>query len=141
MMVTTGGRGHELFRSVLRRAVVPRSAAYSSSLHGLEAEFASDQLDLIEVESLIDRDHEAEVLEGEPDDLVTAGVLSMLRKLADGDELVDANRLLFLFDSGLALRLHFFARYVPSSARRAPPRRVWPRMDVIVLKMFADTAS
>ena len=37
--------------------------------NGLEAELTSDQLDLVEVESLIDRDHQAKVLERKPDDL------------------------------------------------------------------------
>ena len=37
--------------------------------NGLEAELTSDQLDLVEVESLIDGDHETEILEGERNDL------------------------------------------------------------------------
>src|SRR6185437_6362429 len=74
-----------------------------------------------EVESLIDRDHETEVLEGEANDLVT-GDLELLGKLCDGNELVDANRFPFLLDSGLALRLHFFARYSFVAARRSLAR-------------------
>lgn len=37
--------------------------------NGLEAELARDQLDLVEVESLVDRHHQAEILERERDDL------------------------------------------------------------------------
>ena len=36
---------------------------------GLETELTSNQLDLVEVEALIDRDHEAEILEGKSNDL------------------------------------------------------------------------
>ena len=37
--------------------------------HRLEAELARDQLDLVEVETLVDRDHQPEILERERDDL------------------------------------------------------------------------
>ena len=37
--------------------------------HRLEAELAGDQLDLVEVEALIDRDHQPQILEGERHDL------------------------------------------------------------------------
>src|SRR5712691_9077707 len=68
-------------------------------LHCLEAEFAGDQFDLVEVEPLIDGDHQPEVLEREPDDLYGRG-LQDLRELADGDELVDTNRLLLALHLG-----------------------------------------
>src|SRR6185437_399816 len=38
-------------------------------LHRLEAELSGDELDLIEVETLVDGDHQAKVLECEADDL------------------------------------------------------------------------
>src|SRR5918999_4976254 len=60
--------------------------------NGLEAELCRDQVDLIKVESLVDRDHEAEILERERDDL-RGRDLEDLRELADGDELVYANGL------------------------------------------------
>ena len=73
--------------------------------HRLEAELAGDQLDLVEVEALIDGDHQAEILEREADDLRRRD-LQDLRELADGDELVDADELLLALDLG---------------------RRAWPR--------------
>ena len=77
--------------------------------NGLEAELTSDQLDLIEVESLIDRDHEPEVLEREADDL-RRGNLEDLGELADGDEFVDVNGFPLALTIRLALRLHLLAR-------------------------------
>src|SRR4029077_13594902 len=65
-------------------------------------EFAGDQLDLVEVEALIDGDHQPEVLEREPDDLDCRG-LQDLRELADGDELVDTNCLLLALHLGRLL--------------------------------------
>ena len=70
-------------------------------LHCLESEFAGDQFDLVEIEPLVDRDHQAEVLECEPDDL-DSGDLEDLRELVDRDELVDANGLLLTASTSAA---------------------------------------
>jgi hypothetical protein len=59
--------------------------------HRLEAELARDQLDLVEVEALVDGDHDAQVLEREAHDLGRRD-LEDLRQVRDGDELVDAHR-------------------------------------------------
>ena len=64
-----------------------------------EAELPGDQLDLVEVESLVDGDHQPEVLERERDDLRRRD-LQRLRELADADELVDADGLLLALDRG-----------------------------------------
>jgi hypothetical protein len=77
-------------------------------LHRLESEFAGNELDLIEVKALIDGDHQAEILERESDDLDGLH-LEDLGQLVDGDELVDAHRLLFALDLGLTLGGHLFA--------------------------------
>src|SRR6185437_8067167 len=122
--VTHDGDDGRTRDEIFRRVLLEQRLGIGGVLvleHGLETEFASDQLDLTEVESLIDRDHEAEVLECEANDLVT-GHLELLRKLGDGNELVDAYRFPFLLNSGLALRLHFFARHCFVAAWRALAR-------------------
>src|SRR5207249_3441624 len=67
--------------------------------HGLEAELAGDELDLVEVESLVDGDHQPHLLEGERDDL-RGWRLQDLRELADRDELIDADGLAFALGLG-----------------------------------------
>ena len=122
MIVTIGGRG-------------TRSSALSASVtcsgvrrvlrfaYGLEAELTSDQLDLIEVHSLVDRHHEPEVLERETDDL-RRGNLEDLGELADGDEFVDVNGFPLAFTIRLALRLHLLARrHVVGAPWAAAPLR------------------
>ena len=57
----------------------------------LETELITDHLDLIEIESLVDRHHQAEVLEGRRDDLLGSridqvGQLGNREKLVDADE-------------------------------------------------------
>ena len=69
----------------------------------LETELPGDELDLVEVQALIDGDHQPQVLEREPDDL-DRGNLENLRQLADGDELVHVNGLLLALGLGLLLR-------------------------------------
>src|SRR6185369_15029816 len=71
-------------------------------LHRLESEFTSNQLDLVEVETLVDGDHQAEVLERETDDL-NGRSLENLSQLVDGDEFVDSYRLLFALGFRLSL--------------------------------------
>src|SRR5688500_5790040 len=61
-------------------------------LDRLESELASNELDLIEVETLVDRYHQAEILERESNDLHRRR-LENLRQLTDGNELVDADGL------------------------------------------------
>ena len=59
-----GGSGDEIFLHVGRlvRRVGDRVVRLA---HGLEAELAGDQLDLVEVEALVDGDHQPEILERE----------------------------------------------------------------------------
>ena len=117
MIVTIGGRGSR--SSALSASVAcPASGRVLLFAHRLEAEFASDQLDLIEVESLVDRDHEPEVLEREADDL-RRGNLEDLGELADGDEFVDVNGFPLALTIRLALRLHLLARRRVVGAARA----------------------
>jgi len=65
---------------------------------GREAELFEEQLDLVEVEPLIDRDHQPEVLERGADDR-RSGLVHQLGELGDGEELVHPDR------AGLALLL------------------------------------
>ena len=74
-MVTTGGRDFELLRGIVDRLLGDIGGLVFLLAHGLEAELAGDQLDLIEVESLVDRDHQPEVLEREADDLAWPAIL------------------------------------------------------------------
>ena len=76
--------------------------------HRLEAELGGDQLDLVEVEALVDRDHQPEVLEGEPDDL-GGRTFRICGELGHRDELVDADERLLALDLGRALRLDLLA--------------------------------
>ncbi len=120
MIVTIGGREHEVLRLV-GFGVLTGVCGVLLLANGLEAELTSDQLDLIEVESLIDRDHEAEILEREADDL-RRGNLEDLRQLADGDEFVDVNGLPLALTIRLALRLHLLARRRIVGASRSARR-------------------
>jgi hypothetical protein len=76
--------------------------------HRLKTELASDELDLIEVEALVDRDHQTEILESESHDLRCRNFQDS-RKLTDRDEFVDANGFLFTLGSSDALRFHLLA--------------------------------
>src|SRR5437867_4403686 len=58
--------------------------------NSLESEFTSNQFDLIEIESLIDRDHESEILECKSNDL-SRGNFENCRELTDSNEFVDVN--------------------------------------------------
>ena len=72
-----------------------------------EPELVADQLDLVEVQPLIDRDHEAEVLEGGRDDRLGRHV-DQVRELRDREELVDPYGRLLPLDLLFALlALHF----------------------------------
>src|SRR6185437_5216626 len=90
--------------------------------HGPEAELPGDQLDLIEVQPLVDRDHEPEVLEREGDNL-RGWNLEDGRQLADGDELVHAHRGAFALRVRGALRLDLLAIAAVLAAPRTAPRR------------------
>ena len=81
----------------------------------VESELARDQFDLVEVEALIDGDHQAEVLERERDDLCGRH-LEDVGEFADRDELVDADELLLDLGRGGAHRFDFFARAVVAGA-------------------------
>ena len=87
-------------------------------LHCLEAEFAGDQLDLVEIESLVDGDHQTEILEREAHDLYSRR-LENLSELANGDELVHAYRFLLALCLGLPLRSKLFAVGAVLGATRA----------------------
>ena len=90
--------------------------------HRLESELAGDQLDLIEIEPLVDGDHQSHVLERESDDF-GGGQLENLRQLRHRDELVDANDFLLalrgLGEPGFAALAHFATHIARRSALRA----------------------
>ena len=94
MTVTTGGRETSssglvgLFDLGLGRVLF--------FADGLEAELGGDELDLVEVEALVDRHHQAQLLEGELDDL-GRGNLHGLGELGHRDEFVDPDAGLFPF--------------------------------------------
>ena len=105
----------------------------------LEAERRGDQLDLVEVEALVDRHHQAQLLERELDDL-GGGHLHRARELGHGDELVDPDAgLLSLPLLGQPAGLHL----AEATARRGddafPP--AVPFMPCRVRRMLACTAS
>ena len=113
MIVTTGGRETQRFRRV--GDGLHRGGGVFLFLLRVEAELARDELDLVEVEALIDRDHQPEILERERHDL-RGRHLQDLGQLAHGDELVDADELLLDLGRGGAHRLDFFARAVVARA-------------------------
>ena len=90
MTVTTGGRGRRSAGSSSSCASGPGGVVGLSD--GDEAEAFEQQLDLVEVETLVDRHHEAHVPEGRPDDL-GGRRLDQLGQLGDGEVLVDPNLL------------------------------------------------
>jgi hypothetical protein len=91
MMVTTGGRkdrsldvgGDDLVDALGRVLLLA---------DGLEAELAGDELDLVEVQALVDGDHQAEVLKAKATICVAGTLQGHLgdRDARDRDELVDA---------------------------------------------------
>ena len=91
-------------------------------LDSLEPELAGDQLDLVEVETLIDGDHEAKRLEREADDL-SGGNAKDLGEFRDRDELVDADGFAFLLDRGNALLLHLGAHVGSEATSTTAARR------------------
>ena len=95
-MVTTGGRNTR--SSAVSTSCSPlRLGGVFVLADGLEAKLARDKLDLIEVKTLVDGDHQPKVLESERDNLCR-GNFQLLRQLADGDELVDTHGFpLFLY--------------------------------------------
>src|SRR6476620_2666185 len=74
----------------------------------LKSELTSDQFDLVEIETLVDGDHQAEVLESESNDL-RCRHFENAGQLADRDEFVDVTGFLFALDCCDALRLHLLA--------------------------------
>src|SRR6185437_7649141 len=77
--------------------------------HGLESILAGNELDLVEVQPAVDRDHEPEVLERERDELRRRN-LEDVAELTDRDELIDADGLALPLDLGRALRLYLLPR-------------------------------
>ena len=138
-MVTIGGRGARSSALVGFRGRDAFFRLIRVFANGLEAELAGDQLDLVEVETLVDGDHQPEILEREGDDL-GRGDLQNLRKLADGDEFVDANGLPLALGLGGACGLELLARAAAEVAGTTS-RDGAPRSVAIVLEMFASTAS
>ena len=68
-MVTTGGRDSSCSGGIRGGGGRIQVGGVLLFLHRLESELAGDQLDLVEVETLVDGDHQAEILEREADDL------------------------------------------------------------------------
>ena len=116
---------HEVFRSIdnLVRFFLDGVFLF---LHGLEAELAGDQLDLVEVETLVDGDHQPEMLECEADDFCR-GYLQDLREFRDRDEFIDAHSCALTLGGCRAERLELFARCgiieATTAARRTAQRR------------------
>ena len=85
---------------------------YESVLHAnpkhIRTIVALGDLDLVEIEALVDGDHQPEILERKADDF-RRRYLQDLRELADRDELVDTDELLLALDFSNAHRLGFFA--------------------------------
>ena len=104
----------ELFRRVFDDCFIQTSGVFLF-LDRLETKFAGDELDLIEVESLVDGDHQSKVLECKCNDLRRAD-LEDLRELTDRNELVDANGFLFALCCCGALCLDLFAALIISAA-------------------------
>ena len=82
----------------------------------LKTEFAGDELDLIEIETLIDGHHQSKILECKTYDLGCAD-FENLRELTDCDELIDANCFLFALSCSRALRLELFSTLTVRAAR------------------------
>src|ERR1700722_19110146 len=93
--------------------------------HGLEAVLARNQLDLVELETLIDRLHEPEVLERKGHDLRRRD-LQDVGKLADRDELVYPHGLPLTLGIRHPLRFDLFARRAIIE-RPAPRATTWAR--------------
>ena len=109
---------HQLLRRV-RHLLGPHVGRVLLLAHRLEPEFAGDQLDLVEIESLVDGHHQAEVLERERDDL-RGRHLEDGSEFGDGDELVDADGLPFALLRRHACRLEFLAGILGPAHRAAP---------------------
>ncbi len=88
MIVTTGGRGAAAPRRLFGLRRLGELGRVLLLLHRLEAELGGDQLDLVEVEPLVHRDHQAQLLERELDDL-GGRHLHEVGELRHRDELVD----------------------------------------------------
>jgi hypothetical protein len=95
-------------------------------LHCLEAELARDQFNLVEVEALVDGDHQPEMLEREADDFCR-GDLQDLREFRDSDEFVDAHSGALTFGGCRAERFELFTRRgivkATTTTRRTSQRR------------------
>ena len=90
------------FTAADRDALLAQRRSLAAQRDRMEAELAGNQFDLVEVETLIDGDHEAERLEREAHDL-RGGHAEDLREFGDRDELVDAHGLPFALGGDLAL--------------------------------------
>src|SRR5690606_21573856 len=97
--VTHDGHDRRTRRQRLRSVFFPGHVGQIGSVllfpHGLEAELVCNEIDLVEVQSLIHRDHETKRLERKRNDL-RGGNLDDLREFAHRNELVHANRQAFL---------------------------------------------
>ena len=138
MMVTTGGRETSCsgFSSVWSTSSFGRVLVLPDRL---EAEGGGDQLDLVEVQPLVHRHHQAQLLEGELDDL-GGGHLHGGGELGDRHELVDPDQgLLPLLFLGQPAGLDFAERRLVGAA--TPLRPAGPFMPCRVRRMLACTAS
>jgi hypothetical protein len=87
-------------------------------LDGLEAELAGNEFDLVEVEALVDGDHQPQRLEGKAHDL-RGGDAENLREFGDRDELVHAHGLALTLSGRLALLLRLGAHFGAKATTRA----------------------
>src|SRR4029079_8474537 len=109
------------FRTLLSRSGLGLGGVFVLS-YGLKAEGRCNQLDLIEVETLVHRHHEAQFLEGKLDDLGCRH-LHGGSQLGDGDEFVDPDEGLFPFlFLGQASGLHLTERGLVRPAPLSPCR-------------------
>ena len=129
---------HELFGRVLDDVGLELRGVLVLA-HRLEAELAGDELDLIEVEPLVDRHHQAQILERELDDLRRGH----LHRGGSSETVMNSLTLMRVFSLSFssARRPAWTSRYDGSSERRTPFRPAGPFMPCSVFRMFACTAS
>ena len=111
----------KIFDIVDHRRLAREVGGIVAFLHSLESEFAGDQFDLIEVETLIDGDHQPKCLERKADDLC-GGNAEDLCEFRHGDELIHTHRLPLTLGGGDALLLHLGAHVGAKTTSTATTR-------------------